>query len=246
MLRRWDRVVAVGESVRRALVSNEGIPARRIEVVYNGVEPLAFDGGGDDRAEARRELGIASEEFLIVQVARLDYLKDHGTAVRTMERMARVRPEARLVLVGEGPERAKIEEEIRSRGVGRQVLMLGLRQDVARLLSAADAFLLTSISEGIPVTVIEAMAARLPVVATNVGGLQEIVEHGRTGLLAAAGDDEAIADCLLRLAAAPAEREAMGAHARLRAEQVFSESRMHAGYRRCFEEMLNHGKVRIS
>jgi glycosyltransferase involved in cell wall biosynthesis len=167
-------------------------------------------------------------------VARLDYLKDHATAVRTLGQVARGRPDARLVLAGEGPEREGIEMLIREHDLGRQVRLLGMRTDVPRLLAAADAFLLTSISEGIPLTVIEAMAAGLPVVATAVGGLAEVVEEGKTGLLAPAGDDAALARNLLRLAEDPGLRAEMGRRGRERAFARFSEDQMVERYRQLY------------
>jgi L-malate glycosyltransferase len=152
--------------------------------------------------------------------------------------VVRQRPNARLVLVGEGPERAKIEELIRQGRLEANVRLLGLRKDIGRLLHAADVFLLTSISEGIPLTLIEAMAARLPVVATRVGGVGEIVEDGDTGLLAPSGDDAALAAHVLQLGADPEQRLRMGERGRQRARAMFSESRMHAHYLRLYEELL--------
>jgi L-malate glycosyltransferase len=238
LLRRGDRIVGVGEAVRHALIVNEGISARRVEVVYNGVDAAAFEENGIDRAAIRREIGVGSDDFVIIQVARLDHLKDHATAIRTIGRIASVRPDARLVLVGEGPERPKIEAEIAQRRVEPQVRLLGLRHDIARLLAAADVFLLTSISEGIPVTLIEAMAARLPVVSSDVGGVSEVIEPGKTGLVTASGDDAALARAVLRMAEDPAMRHEMGQRGRRRAEDVFSRDRMHAAYRARYEEML--------
>ncbi len=135
----------------------------------------------------RRELGIDPAAPLAIQVARLDYLKDHCTAIRAAARVRKQLPGFRLLLVGEGPERPKIEAEIEALGLEDAVLMVGLRTDVRRLLAAADLFLLTSISEGIPVTLIEAMGARLPVVSTAVGGIKEVVIAEETGLLTKVG-----------------------------------------------------------
>lgn len=242
-LRRSDRVVAVAEAVRRALVANEGIAAPRIEVIYNGVDVAAFDGSPDlrdcDRIQARAELGIGANELVLVQVARLDMLKDHLTAIRTMQRVTAVRSDVRLLLVGDGPERSRIEAEVVACGLQSQVRLLGTRQDVARWLHAADLYLLTSVSEGIPVTMIEAMAARLPVVATRVGGVSEVVIEGQTGLLAASGDDAAIADAVLRLASDARQRTQMGQAGHDRAEARFSQRDMHEAFARCYEEMLH-------
>jgi sugar transferase (PEP-CTERM/EpsH1 system associated) len=237
-LERRDRVVAVGEAVRQALIVNEGLRAERVAVIYNGIDLGGFDGGGPERAAVRQEIGVDPNAFLLIQVARLDYLKDHGTAVRTLEQVVRQRPEARLVLVGDGPERDKIARLVGERGLVGHVRFLGQRGDVARLLRAADVFLLTSTSEGIPVTVLEALAAGLPVVATNVGGMREIVEEGRTGLLAPAGDDAALAQHVLLLADQPALRTALGERGREVAAARFSERQMHAGYVRLYQELL--------
>src|SRR5262249_8353982 len=107
LLRRRDRVVAVGEAVRQALRQNEGIPAGRIGVVYNGIDFEPFRRAAD-RAEARRELGAGPDDFAVIQVARLDPLKDHATALRALEQAVRRLPGLRLALVGDGPERASI------------------------------------------------------------------------------------------------------------------------------------------
>ena len=237
-LRDCDRVVAVGESVKRALIANEGIPAGRIQVIYNGVRLADFSHDSHERNKVRSELAIGMHAPVAIQVARLDYLKDHLTAVRTAERVRQSRPDFQLLLVGEGPERAKIEEEVRARNLSDTVRLLGLRTDVQRLLCAADLFLLTSISEGIPVTLIEAMSARLPVISTNVGGVEEVVVPGQTGWTAPAGDDPQLAESLLCLLADREEARTFGEVGRRRAEELFSEQQMHDAYAALYREML--------
>ncbi|HTU91890.1 MAG TPA: glycosyltransferase [Gemmataceae bacterium] len=238
LLSRRDRVAAVGESVRQAVIANEGIPAERVGVIYNGIDPNSFGKAPQDRDGVRREIGVGTDDLVVIQVARLDYLKDHLTAIRAVERVAVQRPEVRLVLVGEGPEREKIEAEVRQRQLSPHVRFLGLRGDVVRLIPAADLFLLTSISEGIPLTVIEAMAAGLAVVSTRVGGVGEIVVDGQTGLLAPAGDDSTLAEHILSLSADVARRQRMGQVGRQRAHAMFSEEKMHASYCGLYEEVL--------
>lgn len=238
VLRRGDRVIGVGETVRRALIENEGIAPPRVSVIYNGIDLAAFETKNADRAAARREIGVGPDDFVIAQVARLDYLKDHATAVRTIARTAEQNRQARLVVVGDGPLRGEIEEQIARAGAGEFIRMLGLRRDVGRILAVADAFLLTSISEGIPLTVIEAMAAGLPVVSTAVGGVPEVIVEGETGLLSPAGDDQALAQALLALSADGELRARMGEAGRRRAREIFSEEQMHAGYRECYNGML--------
>jgi glycosyltransferase involved in cell wall biosynthesis len=207
-------------------------------VIYNGVDLATFSENLDDRAYGRHAMGVGTKDFVILQVARLDALKDHATAIRAIERVARHRPDARLVLVGEGPEEGTIRAEVRRRSLESRVVFLGLRSDVPRLLPAADVFLLTSVSEGIPVTLIEAMGAALPVVATRVGGVGEVVDDGVTGLLSPAGDDAGLAEQILRLAGRPEERKRMGRSGRERARAMFTEEQMHEGYLRLYQEML--------
>jgi glycosyltransferase involved in cell wall biosynthesis len=238
LLGRRDRVIGVGEAVRKALIDNEGIPPYRAEVIYNGVDLSVFSEGSFDRKATRKELGLNETDLVILQVARLDYLKDHATAVRTLARVLPVIPQARLVLVGEGPEEAGIRKVVEELGVREQVKFLGLRQDVARILAAGDVFLLTSISEGIPLTVIEAMGAALPVVATRVGGLPEVVEEGLTGFLASRSDDAALSDHLVRLLSDSELRKHLGEQGRTRAQARFTESRMHEEYVRVYESMV--------
>ena len=206
-------------------------------MIYNGVELAGFASSALERPAVRSEIGTESDAFVIVQVARLDYLKDHLTAIRTLARVVPECPQVQLVLVGDGPERPRIEAEIARLGVESHVRLLGLRRDVSRILAAADAFLLTSLSEGIPLTLIEAMAARLPVVSTGVGGVPEVVVADETGLLAAAGDDAALAKALLRLVSDPARRQQMGEAGSRRAHACFSEETMHAGYRDLYHSM---------
>ena len=237
-LRSSDRVVAVGEAVKKALIVNEGIPARRIQVIYNGVRLADFASNPTLRATVRSNLGIGPNAAVAIQVARLDAVKDHGTALRAARRIKTVRPDFQLLLVGEGPERTKIEQEIDALELRGTARLLGLRTDVQSLLSVADVFLLTSISEGIPVTLIEAMAARLPVVSTDVGGIREVVSPGVTGWLAPARDDELLAAHLLRLFEKPEEVSRMIQAGETRARQLFSEQQMHSAYAQLFNEML--------
>jgi glycosyltransferase involved in cell wall biosynthesis len=238
MMSRRDRLVAVGGAVRQALIANEGMPAQRIEIVYNGVSPSPAALSAAERAATRDQLGAAADEFLILQVARLDPIKDHGTALRAFALAAESVSRLRLVLVGDGPERGAIEQAIAAHRLGDRVTMLGQRRDVPTLLAAADAFLLTSVSEGIPVTIIEAMRAGLPVASTNVGGVPEVIEHGDTGWLAPAGDAEQLAAGLVRLATDASLRIQFAERGARRVAERFSESQMMGSYERIYGELL--------
>lgn len=238
MIRRRDRFLAVGKAVGQALVQNEGLPENRVQVVYNGINLEPFEELPNDSSAIRAELGFSPNDFLIIQVARLDGLKDHPTAVRAMGHVVRRVPHAKLILVGEGPERPKIEKTIAELGLEQHVRLLGSRRDVPRLLAAADVFLLTSISEGIPLTIIEGMAAKLPVVSTDVGGLREILGDPPLGKLAPAGEDQKLADALIELAEDSALCQELGEQGCVRAFELFSEQAMHAQYAEIFDQAL--------
>ena len=245
LLRPGDRVVGVGEAVRLALIRNEGLPADRVEVIYNGIPLDRFSASAGDRAAVRDELGIDPEAPVLVQVARLDYLKDHATAVRAMAHLARERPDARLLLVGEGPERPLIEDLVGRLGLGAHVRLLGQRADVSRLLATADLALLTSISEGIPLTLIEAMAAGLPIVSTRVGGVAEVVEDGRTGLLAPSGDPRPWPRTPTDCPPNPTNATSWDGRARAGARRLLR-GRMHPGYLQLYEDLLGFARRRTS
>jgi glycosyltransferase involved in cell wall biosynthesis len=239
LLERRDRVVGVGQSVRQALIDNEGFPSHRVQVIYNGVDLAPLADAAPQRSLIRSELGVGNREWLILQVARLDELKDHATAVRTLAHVVARGTKAQLVLVGEGPEESKIRQLVQRYQLEHEVRFLGLRTDIPRLLAAADLFLLTSVSEGIPLTLIEAMAVGLPVVSTRVGGVQEVIDDGKTGLLAPRGDDVGLAEKVLHLINNPPLRRQMGELGRERARVLFSDQQMHDRYFRLYCEMLD-------
>lgn len=238
LLTRKDRFVAVGEQVRKALIEFEGMPAPRVEVIYNGRDLSEYDPQKSQRDDVRRELGLAEDAFVVIQVARLNRLKDHPTALRAIRHLAHDRPHLRLVLVGDGEDRRQLEQHIEELNLGDSVLLLGSRSDVPRLLQAADAFLLSSITEGIPLTLIEAMATEIPCVVTNVGGVIEVITGGETGLLAPAGDDSKLARQIQQLIDSPKLAKRIAVAARKCVLERFDAAIMHKAYRSYYREMV--------
>ncbi|XZE54233.1 glycosyltransferase [Planctomycetaceae bacterium SH139] len=232
-----DRVIAVGDQVREALIANEGFSPNRVEVIQNGVPVRDYASSPGGRANAREKLGLVDSAFVIVQVARLNALKDHRTAVATMEHLVKTHPNARLLLVGEGEERPGIEAAIAQAGLSKAITLYGSRSDVKTFFHAADAFMLTSVSEGIPLTLVEAMAAGIACVATNVGGIPDVIEHEASGLLAQAGDALALSRHLARLADDTKLRSMLADQGQQRAIEVFSDDAMHQQYQQLYLEL---------
>jgi len=189
------------------------------------------------RTETRREMSVGADDFVILQVAAFQPAKDHPTALRTLEHLVRHRPNVRLVLVGEGPEKDRVSGLIELRGLAPFVRLLGVRTDIARLMAAADVLLLTSVAESMPLTVLEAMANGLPVVATEVDVLREIMEDSLTGLLAPPGDDALLAKMLLSLVDDEALRTRMGYLAQKRAQALLADEQTRAEYMALYERI---------
>jgi glycosyltransferase involved in cell wall biosynthesis len=216
-------VVCVAEHERAAGVAAGTCRPERTVVIHNGVEMPPAPERRAEAAEAR-----------IVFVGRLQTPKDPVTLLRALARLEAGTFTAELV--GDGPERAAVEAEIRRLGLDDSVRILGGRDDVGGILGRADVFVLASRSEGLPLSILEAMAAGLPVVASRVGGVPEAVVEGKTGFLVPAGDAAALAEALRRLVADPELRLRLGQAARERAQATFAIERFreaHLGlYRR--------------
>lgn len=223
LLSRWVReYTCVSRAMVGWLRDDVGI-TKPVTQIYNGVDTEVFRPGPADGVRA--ELGLGPETFAVGVVGRLDPIKDHPTLFRAFTELRNTAPEARLLVVGDGPERARLESL-----AGEGVLFLGDRADVPEILRALDLFVLPSRNEGISNTILEAMATGLPVLATAVGGNPELVESGVTGTLVPPGDPAALARALEAYAAAPERRAAEGAAARTRALERFSIPAMVEGY----------------
>jgi len=222
---RWcAAVVAVSEAARAQHAQRGRIPAGRMRVIHNGVDVEAFLGAAR-RNEVRRVLGLETGQPTLLAVSALRPGKGLEVVLRAMALIARDRPEARLLIAGEGTLRARLEQQAAELGIAGSVRWLGLRRDIADLLSAADLFVLASRRDAFPTVLLEAMAAARPVVATRVGGIPEIVEHGETGLLVEAGDPEALAAAAGVLLDDPERAAAFGAAGRDRVRRHFSTAR---------------------
>ena len=241
ILKKFDRVVAVGSGVKDALISNEWIPASRIQVVYNGVSVEKFKKipTNLERLEIRRREGVVDGAPVIIHVARLNSLKDHRTSVHAMRQVTTKIPNAILWIVGEGEQRESIETEVADLGLQGNIRLLGNRYDVADLLSASDVFILTSVSEGIPLTLIEAMLSRVPCVCTRVGGIPEILLNGKTGLLENVHDPVGLGNAVASLISDPNLAGRLATSAVEIATERFSDTCMHHAYSDIYRDLVS-------
>jgi glycosyltransferase involved in cell wall biosynthesis len=211
-----DVTVVNAESVAASLLARGVIPRGRCRVIPNAVDVARFaPGDGATRDATRRRLGVPAHGFLWLTAGRLYPQKDHAsllTAVRIVRDRFRG---VRLAVAGDGPLAAGLRQQARQTALADTVHWLGARTDVADLLAASDAFVLPSRWEGSPNAVLEALAAGLPVAATDVGGVRELVQDGASGYLVPPGDAGALAAAMERLMALrPEQRERLGRHGR--------------------------------
>ena len=217
-----SRVFAVSSELADHL-AEEGFARPQVDVIYNGIEPGPRENAAI-RAARRQELGATPNTFVIGTIARLDPVKDLGVLLRAAEDLSR-RRNILVVIIGDGSERASLERTAAELGLGESVRFLGRRDDARDWLWACDAYANSSISEGVSLTILEAMAASLPVVATRVGGTPEVVDE-TCGCLVPARDAAAIAAALSSVADEPARRASLGRAARARVESKFTIDRM--------------------
>lgn len=231
-----DRVTIISRLAAERYVQIGAVPANQIQVVPNAVDTERFRRLPRARADLRRDLGL-SDQFVWLAVGRFEEPKDYPTMIAAFARLARARPSSRLLLVGQGSLRKAVEDLIRAEGLEARVHFLGIRRDVAELMSAADGYVLSSAWEGMPVVLLEAAAAELPIVATRVGGIAEVTEDGSTGLLVPPANPAALAEAMQRIEALPPDaRTAMGARGRALVEERYGTDRVMEMWDRLYRE----------
>lgn len=211
-------LIFVSDGARRAFAERYRPNPRTWTVVHNGLDLSSFHVAP---ASPPADLAIPAGVPLVSLVAVMRGPKRHDVAVAAWPRVLDAVPEARLLLVGDGEQGPALRAQVARLGLADRVVFAGPRRDVARLLQASDLALLPSETEALPTSLIEAAACGRAAVATRVGGVPEVVEHGRTGLLVAPGDPGALADAVVTLLGDPGRREEMGRRARQLAEERF-------------------------
>jgi glycosyltransferase involved in cell wall biosynthesis len=215
-LRLFRRILAVSEDVKTRYAQELRVPARKLVVVRNAIR--VTPAGRTPDPALRAALVAGRPDYVVLTPARLHPQKGHTYLLAAAVKI----PDATFVLAGDGPLRAELEAHARNLGVTDRCVFLGDRTDVPDLLAAADLFVLPSLFEGLPVSVLEAMAAERPVVATAIGGTDEVVRHEETGLLVPPCDPSALAAAISRIRSDPSLARRLAAAGRERVEREFS------------------------
>lgn len=227
------RTIVLSDHVGRFIEQHGRIPAERITRIHYGLDPAPFERaaamGPGEREALRAELGFGPADPVAICVARFAEQKAHDVLLRATEEARRAVPDLRLLLVGDDPfgdGRQRAEALSGELGLERAVCFAGIRRDVPRLLAASDVFVMSSLWEGFGLVFLEAMSAALPVLATEVSGVPEVVADGETGLLVPPSDVQAFARGLEELALDRGRREALGRAGRERVRNFFGLDRM--------------------
>jgi sugar transferase (PEP-CTERM/EpsH1 system associated) len=237
-----DAIFAVTRELRDFHARQAWVRPERIGVMYNGVDTQRFTPSPESRVAMRKELGLPSDSFVIGAVGRLVPIKDHQTRLKAAALVSKNGIDARVLLVGSGPERDRLQLLSASSLEGR-VCFAGDSSRVPELLNAMDVFVLPSLNEGMSNTLLEAMACGLPALATNVGGNPEIIENNVNGCLFTPGDTAWLTEKLQVLARNPALVHQLGTAARNHAIETFSLSRMLESYRSFYLDIAARRQV---
>jgi len=223
----YKRIFAISDAVKRSILDHCHVPEERIAVLRSGVDFARIAGGDPQlRSRTRQQMGIRNDEIVIGSVGRLEKIKGHGLLIDALAQLEPAGlPPVRLVLVGDGPEKAALEQKAAQRGVDHRVIFAGAQKKTAALLTSFDIFVLPSLFEALGLSIIEAMGAGLPVIGSTAGGIPEIVSHGSSGLLFEAGNSSDLAGCLNRLIRSPELRARLGDEGKAEVVKQFANER---------------------
>jgi len=231
-----DQYIAVSDAVARQLCQTFRVPPHKVRVIHNTIPFARFDCQANQALKA--SLNRGTERPIVLTVARLDQQKGHTYLFEAISQVQ----DAIFVMAGNGPEKAALEAQTRKLGIDERVIFLGYRNDIPDLLASCDLFVLPSIYEGLPLTVLEAMAAGKPVVATAVGGTPEAVLDGETGFLVPPRNPPAVAKAIHIILSNPSLASKMGAAAKARVQREFSSATMVQRITQTYEEVLDRSK----
>ncbi|MCP4350577.1 MAG: glycosyltransferase [Desulfobacterales bacterium] len=231
-----DQVLSVSHEHAKELAATIGYPRQKIRVVINGVDTERFSRKKENKI-IRDSLGIKKDDVVIGTLGRLVPVKNQSLLIKAFAVLTERFPNIKLMLVGDGPLKDDLTELANSLGLSSQVIFPGRRSDTPEMLNCMDIFALTSLSEGMSNTILEAMSSGLPVVATNVGGNPELVDDDVTGILVQSDNGKALADAFTALTENPDTRKDMGRSGRKRVENLFSLEAMVRNYEKLYLEL---------
>jgi len=231
-----DRIIAISEGVKNALIKS-GVGEERIAIVYSGIDLGKFDRKFDLNA-LRKEYRVIEGKFIVGNIAHLTEHKGHKYLIESAKIVTEQSPDILFVIVGEGKLKLELKSLARKLGVNDKVIFTGFREDIPELLYTFDIFVLSSYLEGLCTSLMDAMAMRKAIVATNVGGIPEVVKDSINGILVPPKNPEKLAEAILALRNNEGLRKNMGTAGRSIVEEKFSSSRMVLNIEKVYYEVV--------
>lgn len=224
LLKKATLIIGVSESVREDILkTNWGLSPEKVMTVWNGIDITPLDTISLNRKPARVKIGVPENEFLFGSVGRLAETKGHKYLLKAFAEIRGKCPDAKVVIIGEGPLRGELEEQTRELGIRQNILFLGFRSDVIELLPGFDVFVLPSIAEGLSLALLEAMASKLPVIASDAGGIPEVFGNEEIGRLIRSRDIAALGEAMIEMYSLDnGTKMQLGENARKRIESEFN------------------------
>jgi glycosyltransferase involved in cell wall biosynthesis len=242
ILRRAEKVVGVSDSIADCLLKS-GIPGHKISVIYNGTD---LPTTRDCQPTVRQELGVEENKLIVGTVGRLEEQKGLQYFIAAAKEVLVKLPDVLFVVAGEGSWRSRLEHMISDLGLTSSVLLLGRRSDMAGIYASLDLFVLASIDEGMPMTILEALAACRAVVATRVGAVEKLIIPDRTGMLVEPRDVPAIRDAILRCLGNPSLARELGHNGEEHVRNSFSSDAMAKSYLKLYRQLLRERETNVA
>jgi len=233
------RYVVAPEALKKFCVDRYSIPPGKIQVIWNGIR---FEKTQTDRKQMLNELGLAPGLKIMGAIGRLHREKGQDILIRSFSRLTGEFPELRLVIVSDGPERQNLEALAKNLGLGERVIFTGFVPEPEKYFSLFDLFVLPSRIEAMPMVLMQAMAHAQPAVATNVGGVADLIDDNKTGILTPPEDDSSMSSAIARILRNPELSKQLGAAAKMKAEKEFGLEKMIGAYQKLYLDLLE-GKI---
>ena len=241
-LSRWtDRIICCSKAVKDFVTDHERIEPTKTTVIYNGVIPSLFS-EIKDLSIIKKNLGITADKPVIGTVSSLTPHKGLSFLLQAIPQILSIYPSAQCLFIGDGPLKNDLLEQAEAMGISSHVKFLGIQKDIPNLLAVMDVFVLPSTREGLGISIIEAMAAEKPVVATDTGGIPEVISDKKTGLLVPPKDPDALAQAIIELLNNPESSAEMGRMARKKVLEKFTQEQMISEIEDLYESLINHNR----
>lgn len=231
-----DRIIVVSEAARKFCINQEGIPAEKLQLIYNGID-INMKDMPDDVEELKTYLSL-NNNFVIGCVGRFVEVKGHQYLLKAIKEVTDIYPKIKLLLVGRGSLKEKLTAFASELGIAKLVIFLDERRNVAQILNLLDLCVLPSLQEGLSITLLEALAMGRPCIATAVGGNREVIVDGESGILVRPRDDKALAEAIISLLNDRQKASALGSNGRLRVKEHFNIKQSVTGTQSLYELLV--------